>query len=116
MLEAHFGEQSRFLQNQIAANQQSSAAVPPAEEQRRLAAQLLQRVENSARQRVLADVSNTYNRLLAETTRIGDAQLAQQKQFAEEQLKIQREAAGSLDRSAAAVEALLREFKQHSST
>jgi hypothetical protein len=65
------------------------------------------------KQRALTDVSNTYKQLLAETTRIGDAQLAQQRQFAAEQLKVQRESIAALDRSAAAVETMLNEFRQH---
>jgi hypothetical protein len=113
LLEAHFGEQNRLLQSQIAANSQGSSVPFTVEEQKQLAQQLLQRVENSVKQRALTDVSNTYKQLLAETTRIGDAQLAQQRQFAAEQLKVQRESIAALDRSAAAVETMLNEFRQH---
>jgi hypothetical protein len=99
MLDSHFGEYNRLLQSQIAATQQSSAAPMSALQQQLLIAQLRQRVENSSRQRVLGDVTNIYKQLLAETTRIGDAQLAQQKQFAEEQLNLQRAAVAELNNS-----------------
>lgn len=107
MLDFHFGEYNRLLQSQISATQQSSTAPVSAHQQQLLIAQLRQRVENSSRQRVLSDVTNIYKQLLAETTRIGDAQLAQQKQFAEEQLNLQRAAVAELNSSNQHLTALL---------
>ena len=107
MLDAHFGEYNRMLQSQIAAPQQSSTAPVSAHQQQLLIAQLRQRVENSSRQRVFGDVTNIYKQLLAETTRIGDAQLAQQKHFAEEQLNLQRAAIAELNSSNQHLTALL---------
>lgn len=107
MLDAHFGEYNRMLQSQIAATQQSSTAPVSVQQQQLLIAQLRQRVENSSRQRVLGDVTNIYRQLLAETTRIGDAQLAQQRHFAEEQLNLQRAAIAELNSSNQHLTALL---------
>ena len=113
MLDAHFGEYNRMLQSQIAAPQQSSTAPVSAHQQQLLIAQLRQRVENSSRQRVFGDVTNIYKQLLAETTRIGDAQLAQQKHFAEEQLNLQRAAIAELNSSNQHLTALLQRINAH---